>query len=407
MDSIFCARCKRSFSPQDSTAAEHLRHGVDPALIGGAIEFAGSAGSYAFITNNTLQYVRDMQVFSVLQDKFSGSGMFNTPESSLNWIQERLAAGPGGSDAVLRYLEGQGAGEVDAIRAINGSLRGIFFRAEFVKDAAGHINPTTPGFDFHVVNRFTGQVVEHVQVKSNWSTDPGALRQTIRDFLSGEHYSPDITLAGPRELIEQAKEMGVPNRLSVVGDTHGNEVSGRRLQTLVENQDASVAGELTFQGVAERVAGGALIGAGVSLAFSGISTYIAYRQGRISGSDAFRKVGRDASKGAIVGGSLAGLSLVFPPGAIGIGIGVFVGTQLRRLVDVAYGEGAWLEIVSSIGAIEASTQLTATGAVTLASATRSAAEAHRDTIKQLLLIGLQEQSAREDFERLRRFRSGK
>ncbi len=49
-----------------------------------------------------------------------------------------------------------------------------------------------------------------------------------------------------------------------------------------------------------------------------------------------------------MGGSLAGLSLLFPPGIIGIGIGIAVGTGLRKIIDIAYGEGEYENILNDM-----------------------------------------------------------
>jgi hypothetical protein len=186
--SYWCARCGHSHSLESREGQRHLERTVSRELFGKAIDFTLNAGAYAYITQHSQEYVRDMQVFGVLRDKFSNAGMFQTPEAASNWLHEHLTQGQSGLDHLFRRLQGDGAGEVDVLRHINGSLRGILYETQFITGPGGHIASNTPGFDLKVVNRLTGAVVERIQVKSNWSTDPGTLRQVVRDFLSGEHY---------------------------------------------------------------------------------------------------------------------------------------------------------------------------------------------------------------------------
>jgi hypothetical protein len=405
-DIFFCPYCKKEHSLADPNGQTHLPHALDLSDINRAINFVGSAGAWTYITTQTQQYVRDTQVFGVLGDKFPQAAFWGSPDTAAAWLRE-LPPNTTGPDLPLIFLEGHGAGEVDAIRAVNGSLRGIFYKADFIRDASGHVPSNTPGVDFAVTNRITGQVVEQVQVKASWSHEPQVLRQTIHAFLNNHAYRPEITLAGSHELVEQARQMGVPNRLVVLGDADGNRLSGERLRAMVEQKDLAVAGRITFQGVAERVGQGAVVGAVVGAGLSAIGSYIAFRQGRMTGREAFRRVGIDASKSAIVGGAMGGLSVLFPPGVVGLGIAVLVGRQLRRIIDIAYGEGAFKEIVSSMSAVEASLKNTADGIVVVEQATRFAATAQQSATQDLAAFSQTTVQVDSGLDRLRRFRSGK
>lgn len=406
MDSYRCDRCGVLHSLNEEVGKAHLAHALSAREFGGFLDFAATAGAHAYITENTQQYVRDVQVFEVLGDKFSRSGIFAGREAASNWLSERVAVNADNVDQVLRRLQGDGAGEVDALRQINGSLRGLIHRAEFITDAGGHIPANTAGIDLQVVNRFTGEVVEKIQVKSNWSSDPATLRQTVAKFLSGSAYDESVTLAGPQELIDQAREMGVPNRLVVVSDVDGNRLSGERLRAMVEDGGGAVDGRITLAGVAERAGQGAIVGAAVAATVASVSAYLAYRRGEISGAQAFRRVGVEASRGAVIGGALGGLSVLFPPGAVGIGIGIVVGAQVRRIVDIAYGKGAYLDLVRSMGAVEASLTSTTTGIAVIQDSTRMARHAQRATVENLL--GFAETSDETDdmLSRLRAFQRG-
>lgn len=372
-----------STPPELEELAAELRES-SPQDVERALDFAASAGAYAHVTGETQQYVRDVDVFRLLDQKFSRSGMFADREAANTWLRERMAVNADNVDQLLRRLQGDGAGEVDALNQINGSLRGLLTETRFATTAAGEITSNVAGIDLERVNRFTGEVVERIQVKSNWSTNPDTLKKTLDKFVAGADYDESVTLAGPRELIELAKERGLPNRLVIVGDANGNRVSGERLAQMVEDKKAAVDGALTFEGVAERVGQGAIVGAGVAVTVSSVRSYLAYRRGEITAVEAFRKVGRDGSKGALVGGSLAGLSVVFPPGLIGVGIGVVVGMQLRRVVDIAYGEGAYKDLLDSMGSVTASVDVTARGLVTVSETASHARRSQADAVENLV-----------------------
>jgi hypothetical protein len=401
-----CSRCGVRHSLATDLGKRHLSLALSAQELGSFLDFAATAGAHAYITTNTQQYVRDVQVFEVLGDKFSRSGIFSGREAAANWLNDRVAVNADNVDQLLRRLQGDGAGEVDALRQINGSLRGLIHRAEFITDASGHIPSNTAGVDLHVINRFTGEVVEKIQVKSNWSSDPATLRQTITKFLSGPNYDPSVTLAGPKELIDQAREMGVPNRLVVVSDVEGNRLSGERLRTMIEEGGKAVDGRITFAGVAERVGKGAIVGAAISATIAALGAYLAYRRGEISGEDAFRQVGLEASRGAIIGGALSGVSVLFPPGVVGIGIGIVVGAQIRRVIDIAYGKGAYLDLVQSMGAVEASLSATASGVAVVQEATRTTKRTQRATVEAMLSFAETSNETDNMLQRLRAFQRG-
>jgi hypothetical protein len=402
----FCNRCRGHHSLTEDLGRAHLAFALDQQEFGQFLDFAATAGSYAYITSNTQKYVRDVQVFEVLGDKFSRSGIFSGREAAANWVHDRLSVNPDNINQFLCKLQGDGAGEVDVLRHINGSLRGLVHRAEFVRDASGHIPSNTPGFDIRVINRFTGEVVERIQVKSNWSTDSRVLRKTIKEFLSNSEYSESLTLSGPNELIKQARQMGVPNKLVVFNDANGNRLSGERLKTMAEEGAQAVEGRITIAGVSEQAVQGAVVGAALGATITSLTSYLAYRRGEITGLEAFKRVGVEASRGAVIGGAMGGLSVLFPPGAIGIGIGIVVGTQVRRIVDIAYGKGAYLEIVQSMGAVEASLGATANGIIVVQDSTRMARAAQKTTVVALRDFAHVSRDTDSMLDRLRAFQGG-
>ncbi len=307
------------------------------------IDFASSAAAYGYITTNAQQYIRDLEVAKLLGGKFSASGIFEDAQSAKDWLYARLEVNPNNLDQIFRRLQGDGAGEVDVVRAINGSLKGLLYKAEYATNSAGDITSNVPGIDVVVKSRFTGKIVQQIQVKSNWSNDPHVLKQTIDNFLHNPNYNEHIVLSGPKELIEVAKEMNIKNPLMVYGNVEHNRESAERLMKIVEQGDFK--SYITFGDVVGRISEGALIGAVIGIGISSLNNYLLYRRGEISLNEAFKNIAVDGSRRAIVGGIMGGLSLIFPPGIIGIGIGIAVGTSIRKVVDLAYGKGDYERVV--------------------------------------------------------------
>lgn len=310
------------------------------------INFSSSALSYGYITNNAQQYIRNLEVAKLLGEKFSRSGIYTNAQNAQNWLNQRLEVNPNNLNLIFNRIQGEGGGEVDVIRAINGSLKGLLYKAEYATNNSGNIANNVPGIDAVVSNRFTGKIVEQIQIKSNWSTDPSILKQTVDTFLKNENYNENIVLAGPKELIKTAKDMNIKNPTYTFGDVNKNRESAERLMKTIN--EGKFNSTINFSGVAEKVGKGALIGAAITISVSAISNYIAYRNGQLSMNEVFKNIAVDGSKGAITGGSLAGLSLVFPPGVIGIGIGIVVGTGIRQIVEIAYGKGEYKKILDEI-----------------------------------------------------------
>ena len=178
-----CPRCGCTHDLSAPEGARHLKYAMDADQLAKALDFTATAGANAYIFEHTQQYVRDTQVFGVLQDKFSNSGMFANRDAALAWLHERLAVNPDNVDQILRRLQGDGAGEVDALRQISDDLRNLFYRTEFVRDATGHIPSNTPGIDLQSVNRFTGDhVVEELDETVARSQDLKAAADHVLGF---------------------------------------------------------------------------------------------------------------------------------------------------------------------------------------------------------------------------------
>lgn len=313
------------------------------------IDFSSNALAYGYIAYNSQQYLRDLEVAKVLNKKFLPSGLFNNAESAKNWVFNRLEVNPDNLDSIFRRLQGEGAGEVDFVRKINGSLKGIFYKAEYATNQSGNIANNVPGIDVVVKNRITGKVVDKYQIKSNWSQNTNTLKKTISDFLQNEKYDKNQILVGPKELIQEAKKANIPNRTMKLNTTQANKESAERL--IKKTMEGNLESGISFGGATKKIAKGAAVAVVISVGISSLTNYLSYRNGEISISEAFDNVAKDGTKAAIVGGTLAGLSLIFPPGILGIGIGIVVGITLQKVVDLAFGDGTYKKIVSEMYSI--------------------------------------------------------
>ena len=98
MKNYKCNKCGQLHDINSAEGIKHLSYNLSREDVQKLVEFTGTAGSYAYITNNSQQYMRDVQVFEVLKDKFSHRGMFDSPEAAQSWVHERLAVNPDNLD---------------------------------------------------------------------------------------------------------------------------------------------------------------------------------------------------------------------------------------------------------------------------------------------------------------------
>ena len=332
-------------------------------------DFTATAASYEVITNGipgvvegTHQLIRDIKIAQLLQDKFHNIAAYTTSEGFKTWLEEKMSGSINSQANALNRLQGDGAGEIDFLRKMQGSLRSLFTKTDFVRDASGHIPSNTGGIDLQEINRITGKVINEYQVKSLRSLD--TINETLKEFVNNKAYDENIVLVGPKELIEAAKKQGLKNPTKIMGSVHDNAKSAEALKNKVLAGD--MATELTAKAVIGKIAGGALIGAGISIGISSLTNYIEYKKGKISKEELFEKAGKEGAKGAISGGALAGLSLFVPGGLIGIGIGFVVGTYLRRVLDDAFGDGIFAEVLDLTRSIQVNVHMLYNGSIYVA-----------------------------------------
>jgi hypothetical protein len=347
---------------------EFLRKNLSRKDLESFFHLASVAGTYEAVTRGiphafegTHQFVRDIEIAQLLQSKFPNMP-YDSAEGFKAWLQERLEGSVQSRANALSRLQGDGAGEVDFIREMAGELRSLFTKIDYARGADGQIASNIPGIDAVEINRFTGKIINEFQIKTLRSSD--SIPETLKAFLENKDYNPNITLVGPKELVDAAKAQGLPNPTKVMGTLQENAESARALETKV--QSGAMLTELTPAAVAQKMAGGAAIGAVLSLGISSLFSYIAYKQGKISKDAMLRKIGKDTAKGAITGGAMAGLSLFIPGGVIGFGIGFVVGSTLRLALDNAFGDGLFAEVLDLTRSVQANVKLLHQGSIYMA-----------------------------------------
>lgn len=307
------------------------------------IDFSSNAAAYGFITSHAQDYMRNIQVADLLNTKFMQSGIFSSAKNAQDWLNDRLSANPDDLNYIYSVLQGHGAGEVDFVRYINGSLKGLLYKAEYATNEAGKIVSNVGGYDVVIKNRFTDEIVQRVQVKSNWIGSSNNVRKTLDDFLHNRSYSPDLVLAGPKELIDEARNRGIPNPLKVFNSADDNLKSAEHLRKHAE--DGNFTNTVFSVQTLNELGKGALIGGAVSLGVSAIQNYMALKNGEIDIDIAFTNIAKDSARGAVVGVALKGVALLCPPGLVGIGLGIIIGSGLRKVIDAAFGKGDFEELV--------------------------------------------------------------
>ncbi len=324
----------------------------------------------AGITEGTHQFIRDIEIAQLLQEKFHNMDAYTSADGFKGWLEERMSGSNQMKANALNRLQGDGAGEIDFLRAMKGSFRKIIFKPDLVRDASGRVASNTPGIDLQEINRFTGKVVNTHQVKTLRSLD--SINKTLKDFVNNNAYDENTVLVGPKELIKAAKKQGLKNPTRVMGSVQKNAKSADALQKKI--LAGNMAAELTAKAAIEKVAGGALIGAGVSISMASLINFIAYKKGEISKEKLFEEIGKEGAKGAITGGALAGVSLFVPGGMIGVGIGFAVSIPLKKVLDDSFGDGMFAEVLELTHSVQANIKMLHDGSVYVADLVEASGE---------------------------------
>lgn len=378
----YCAKCKELHEENEMCPKYKAQLKEHPEWLEEAANFTVVAGQYKLITSQALdgvaqavnkvagtnlsyegtnQFMRDIQVFSKLNsDAFSKCGKFANAETAKKAFENAID----GKYLKCR-LNGTGQ-EIDWLRQQQGKLSNIFLKSEVLEGNA-------PGIDGIKVNRFTGKIFERVTVKSaENSSGLGRNAEDIIRALEKGRLNPNDTVFGVEgtgDALKKALENKIENatkegnmdfvnrlkeaqkNLKVVEKNNFNDIknSTERLKNKILNGQAHP--EVTLQEATKKVVQGAVVGAAVSLTVSSITNYIKYKNGEITKEEAFREVSEDTTQGLLVGGAMAGVSILLPGlGFIGgIAVGIYIGATCRNILDEVYGKGVYEAILDSAG----------------------------------------------------------
>lgn len=390
----YCERCKEVHETTELCNDFKKQLQNDPSLINEAMNFTNLAAQHQLISTQVLdevamsinkiantsltfegskQCARDIQVFQQLNvDAFKNSGVFNEPKLAQRYVQ---SGGTSIENNLKRKLTGT-AQEVDWLRNRKGSLTRIFEKAKLV----GEETANAPGIDGMVKNRITG-TESGVSVKNSISNK--GLGTNVRDVLKAIDkgtINPDDIIVGTdgtknsvekmlnknidkavkegnQELLEKLKIAKDKMKVQEIGNFEEAKNSTERLTNKVKSGEAY--SRINSKMVAKQMKKGGIIGAAVSFSTSSLFNYLKYKNGEITREKAFAEIGQETCSGAIIGSAMGGLSLFFPPGAVGfavgMGVGMYVSKTTQNVMNEIFGKGAFEQILHSSGYIYGTT----------------------------------------------------
>lgn len=390
----YCERCKEVHETTELCNDFKKQLQNDPSLINEAMNFTNLAAQHQLISTQVLdevamsinkiantgltfegskQCARDIQVFQQLNvDAFKNSGVFNEPKLAQRYVQ---SGGTSIENNLKRKLTGT-AQEVDWLRNRKGSLTRIFEKAKLV----GEETANAPGIDGMVKNRITG-TESGVSVKNSISNK--GLGTNVRDVLKAIDkgtINPDDRIVGTygtknsvekmlnknidkavkegnQELLEKLKIAKDEMKVQEIGNFEEAKNSTERLTNKVKSGEAY--SRINSKMVAKQMKKGGIIGAAVSFSTSSLFNYLKYKNGEITREKAFAEIGQETCSGAIIGSAMGGLSLFFPPGAVGfatgIAVGMYISKTTQNVMNEIFGKGAFEQILHSSGYIYGTT----------------------------------------------------
>lgn len=191
---------------------------------------------------------------------------------------------------------------------------------------------------------------EHVE--SKFASSRASARASVENALR----KPNVQrIVGTPELVEVARERGLDQRYSLEVYRTAEEGTAAAEQRMA--QAPSSAGGLTARGVLGEVGKGAVIGAVVSITASTIGHFAAYQRGELTDEQFRAAVLKDGTKGALKGAIFGGVNVSVQAAAVVLGVGaplvlpvmVAFGVALDQIVDPAFGDGAYRDVLESLG----------------------------------------------------------
>ena len=382
----YCEKCRKLHS--DDEMCPHIRQQLqkNSDLLVQAANFTTVAGEYELITTNALdavvsqinkvlgtnlsyegttQAARDIRVFKRLnEESFVRSGVFSSPERARSYLNN---ATPKQISSMVGKINGSGQ-EVDWLWYEKSKLSALINRSEL-------LNKNAVGVDGITYNRFTGQEITRVTVKTaqkrgNLNTNV----QQIIDAVKKDRLNPNETVFGAKgtaealakkiekeiayaqsqgdsQLVEKLK--AAKANLKIVEQNTTEQVKANNVRMIDKIRQGQAYTYVTPKQIGQKACEGAVIGAAVGLTVSSITSYIRYKNGELTQEEAFSEVSEDTIKSSIVGAATSTVTLFLPGGAIGfaagVGIGIYVSSTCGNILDEVFGKGTYGAILDASG----------------------------------------------------------
>jgi len=383
---IYCVRCRKMHEEAELCPNISIQLKEHPEWLGEAANFAIIAGEYKLVTSNALDTVaqevnsvigtnfhfegthqisRDIQVFKRLNDEaFVKAGYFASPETAQKYMQN---ATPGQLKGLKAKINGSGQ-EVDWVREQASKLSSVLQKSEL-------LNKNAVGVDGVVYNRFSGKEITRVTIKATQSQSGlNTNVQQVIKAIKSERLAPNETVygvGGTKEAlakkfakeIEHARTCGdkqlvqkltqAQENLKVIESGSPDTVIQNRDRIFDKIKDGKANTTVTAEQFEAKAVHGAIIGAAIELTISCIISFVRFKNGEITKEEAYREVGESTTKGAITGGTMSGISLFLPMGAVGfvggMAVGIYVSAATKNLLDEVFGKGFYEQVLHSAG----------------------------------------------------------
>lgn len=366
----YCEKCKTFHKENELCPQIRVELKKHPEWIASALDFTVVAGEEVLVTTQALdklaqeinsltgsnlsyegtqQFARDIQVFRRLNEEpFSRSGAFATAENAQSYYRNVLEIAKEKPRALTSFeskLTGYSE-ETDWLRMKHGQISSLWEKNELLSNNA-------PGVDGVTYNRFTGKQISRTTIKasSNPMTKNSTGIKDVKKAIDKGYATQEDIIFGPQGTKLAAEDAGLTNPVE-----ERNSVEDIR-KSIKRQEKKIVDGKAVTKPTASQIAGhafqGAIIGGAVSLSVSSITAYVRYKNGEISREQAFKDISEGSIKGSLVGGTLGGVTIFLPGGALGFvagnAIGLYVDASFGNILDEIYGKGAFGAILDSSG----------------------------------------------------------
>jgi len=366
----YCEKCRKIHEEDEFCPRIKKQLGQHPEWLTEIADFTTAAGEEALITSQALdtaarginkiagtnlsyegtqQFARDIQVFKRLSEEpFSRSGAFASPEAAKSYFENVLKAARDKPRALTSFeskLTGYGQ-EVDWVRLKQGEISSIWKKSMLLENNA-------PGVDGITINRFTGKEISRTTIKASinpMTSNSTGINDVKEAIEKGTATDKDI-IFGPKGIESAAGDAGLKNPVLEKNSAEQIQSSNKRLEQKILDGQAVTAP--TLQQVGQKMAQGAIVGAAVAVSVSTITAYVRYKNGELTGKEAFDNVAEDTLKSALVGAAMGGVTIFLPVGLIGFAAGMSIGVYFSKactnILDEVFGKGAYGAILNASG----------------------------------------------------------